>query len=115
MHQDRKPKVIGWPASGARFTRLLGGPPEKVGVRSGAVMLLPGESIGQHSTRDNEEVIIVLEGEGELHIRDEPALPLGINRIGYCPPDTVHDVVNTGTTPLRYLFVVSRAAVEAAA
>jgi mannose-6-phosphate isomerase-like protein (cupin superfamily) len=27
----------------------------------------------------------------------------------YCPPSTEHDVFNTGTTTLRYVYVVSRA------
>jgi oxalate decarboxylase/phosphoglucose isomerase-like protein (cupin superfamily) len=30
-------------------------------------------------------------------------------QIAYVPPDTRHNVFNTGTGPLRYLYIVSRA------
>src|SRR3972149_6057315 len=44
------------------------GPPETASMRSGLVTLAPGASIGKHDTEKYEEVLVPLEGEGELRI-----------------------------------------------
>jgi oxalate decarboxylase/phosphoglucose isomerase-like protein (cupin superfamily) len=40
---------------------------------------------------------------------DGSVLQLKPHVVAYCPPDTEHDVRNTGDKPLRYLYVVARA------
>jgi oxalate decarboxylase/phosphoglucose isomerase-like protein (cupin superfamily) len=47
---------------------------------------------------------------GERHAPHARVIGLGVNVVAYCPPQTEHDVVNTGADPLRYLFIVARAA-----
>jgi quercetin dioxygenase-like cupin family protein len=103
------PKVVRIDPSSNQYTRLLGGPPETATMRSGSVVLLPGQSVGKHTTGDYEEAIVVLEGSGELLISGGADLELGGNSVAYCAPATEHDIVNTGTIPLRYVYVVARA------
>jgi len=78
-------------------------------MQSGAVSLQPGETVGKHSTKTNEEILIVLEGEGSFIISKGKQLLMNVNTLLYCPPDTEHDVKNTGPGILRYIFVVAKA------
>ena len=102
-------KVVKADLQGKGYVRLLGGPPETFSLRSGAVALQPDQTIGKHSTAANEEVIVVLEGEGVMLVNEDQELPLQAGMVAYCPPDTEHDVVNTGPTVLRYIYVVAKA------
>lgn len=109
--QTSKPqaKVIALQSRGQVVTPVLGGPPETVTMRSGFVVLAPGKSVGKHSTQQNEEVLVVLEGEGEMTFRDGSKLPVEASHAVYCPPETEHNVTNTGTQPLWYVYIVARA------
>ena len=89
---------------------LLGGPGLAEGMRSGVVSLEPGRAVGRHSTRAREELIVVLEGSGELRVDGGDAVPLEAGAGAYVPPEQEHDVVNTGTGPLCYVYVVAPAA-----
>jgi mannose-6-phosphate isomerase-like protein (cupin superfamily) len=91
------------------YTRVLGGPPATHSMRSGYVVLGPGHSVGKHSTGEHEEVLVVFHGTGKMMITDGPELVLAPNTVAYCPPRTEHDVTNTGSQPLRYLYVVAAA------
>ena len=100
-------KVIQLDPAADEYVRVLGGPPETVTMRSGQVVLTPGESIGKHNTDEYEELLVVFEGEGEMQITDGPALALKTGSVAYCPPRTEHDVINTGAERMRYLYVVA--------
>lgn len=106
---DTRPKVVRIDPSALGYTPLLSGPPETVTMRSGSMVLLPGHSVGKHSTGENEEAIVVLAGTGEMRMSDGSALPLDRHSVAYCPPATEHDVVNTSAEPLRYVYVVASA------
>jgi hypothetical protein len=43
----------------------LSGPPKSVRMKWGYVVLSAGKSVGKHSTDHHEEVLVVLEGEGD--------------------------------------------------
>jgi mannose-6-phosphate isomerase-like protein (cupin superfamily) len=88
---------------------LLGGPGLAEGMRSGVVSLEPGHAVGRHSTHAREELIVVLEGSGEVLVVGGDAVPLEAGAGAYVPPEQEHDVVNTGTGPLRYVYVVAPA------
>ena len=88
---------------------ILGGPPESVSMRSGLVVLSPGGSVGVHSTEGFEELVIVLMGQGEMQITGGDSLSIGEGTAVYCPPETEHNVVNTGAGALRYVYVVAKA------
>jgi mannose-6-phosphate isomerase-like protein (cupin superfamily) len=78
-------------------------------MKSGLVVLPPGKSVGKHSTEDNEELLIVFQGQGEMTFKDGSKLPVKANSALYCPPRTEHNVTNTGTGMLRYVYVVANA------
>jgi len=88
---------------------ILTGPPETVTMKSGYVVLEPGRSVGKHSTGHHEEVLIVLEGQGEMVFHDGSKLELKTRSALYCPPETEHDVWNTSAGTLRYVYVVANA------
>ena len=103
-----EPKVIKLDTEGKEYVRLLGGPPESVTMRSGAVTLQPGKTVGKHNTESYEELIIVLEGEGLIILSGGKQLDIKVGTLLYCPPDTEHDVKNTGSTTLTYIYVVAK-------
>lgn len=102
-----KPRVIPLEASGKDYIPVLGGPPESVNMKSGLVVLAPGKSVGKHNTGQNEELLVVFEGQGEMSFRNGSKLPVKANSAVYCPPETEHNVTNTGTGRLRYVYVVA--------
>jgi len=88
---------------------LLKGPPDTKSFRSGLVTLAPGKEIGVHNSGVNEEMLVPLEGEGELRFADHPPIAIKPGLITYAPAHTEHNVVNTGTGRLRYIFITARA------
>jgi len=94
-------------AEGDEYLLLLEGAPTTHGMRCGRVVLRPGEAAGEHTTGGHEEVLVILEGRGELWFRDFPSLAAEEGYLLYVPSDTVHDVRNTGTLSLRYLYIVA--------
>ena len=103
-----EPKIIRCGTGAEEYVRLLGGPPESVSMRSGAVTLQSGKTVGKHNTEGNEELLIVLEGEGSLILSESKQLDMKVGTVQYCPPDTEHDVKNTGSSILRYIYVVAK-------
>ncbi len=95
------------------YQRLLGGHPQTCGMRSGRVFLHPGQSCGQHSTEQNEEMLVFLSGQGKLLISEKESFPVGQGKVSYIPPHTQHDVKNTGSEPLIYIYCVAPASGEA--
>lgn len=61
-----------------------------------------------HAHFGTEEALFVLSGKGTLRIGDE-RIPVRAGSYASFPPgpDTAHQLVNTGTTPLRYLCMSS--------
>ncbi len=88
------------------YQRLIPGAPTTHGMKSGRVYLEPGTSCGVHSTEDKEEQLVFLAGEGTADIAGEK-MPVGVGKICYIPPKTEHNILNTGTEPLVYVFCVA--------
>jgi mannose-6-phosphate isomerase-like protein (cupin superfamily) len=103
---DPKPRIVDWTGGKARLP-LLEGPPATCGMRSGRVELKAGEEIGEHSTGDHEEVLVILEGEGEVCVEGHRPLAVRAGREVYIPPRSRHNVRNVGATLLRYIYVVA--------
>ena len=101
------PKAISLHQATPGYQELLTGPPLSVGMKSGLVVVAPGKSVGKHNTDDREEMVIVLEGRGEMVLTDDRRIEIGPAVTAYCPPGTEHDVINTGDGMLRYIYVVS--------
>jgi mannose-6-phosphate isomerase-like protein (cupin superfamily) len=91
----------------ADYQKLLDGEPQTQGMRAGRVYLCPGKTCGQHTTGANEEVLVFISGQGELLIGENDSFPVGKGKVSYIPPNTVHDVKNTGTEPLVYIYCVA--------
>lgn len=91
---------------------LLKGSPQTAGMRSGFFRLKPGQSVGWHTTGQNEEALVVLRGRGEALLEGQPARSVAAQALVYFPPTTRHNVANTGREPLEYVYVVAPAAVS---
>jgi quercetin dioxygenase-like cupin family protein len=90
------------------YQPLLSGKPQTCGMRSGRVYLKPGEDCGQHSTKAHEEMLVFLSGKGTALIGEkETAFEVGQGKVSYIPPQTVHNIKNTGTEPLIYIYCVA--------
>jgi mannose-6-phosphate isomerase-like protein (cupin superfamily) len=87
--------------------KLLDGRPQTFGMRSGRVYLQPGQACGRHSTKDREELLVFLSGRGELLIAEQERFDVAEGKVSYIPPQTLHDVRNTGDGPLVYVYCVA--------
>ena len=90
----------------AGYQKLLSGVPETSGMKSGCVILKPGESVGAHSTGDREEAIVILEGVVQVCLEGSRDMTARQNQLVYIPPRTTHDMKNTGLGVSRYMYVV---------
>lgn len=106
--EANRPFVFVLPADAPPYTMIMG-PPRTVTMRSGLVTLAPGKDVGRHSTEKNEEMLVILEGQGEVELEGFGRLKIVAGRTAYVPPKTRHNVFNTGTGPLKYIFIVARA------
>jgi len=88
---------------------LLRGVPQTAGMRSGFVRLKTGETVGWHTTGKNEESLVILRGSGEARIEGQPAQAFTAPAFVYIPPATRHNVANTGSKLLEYVYVVAPA------
>ena len=64
-----------------------------------------------HSHHGEEEMFFILEGEGELRFGNE-RFPIRAHDVIACPTggaEVAHQIVNTGTAPMRYLRKMFRA------
>lgn len=82
---------------------------ERIGARELGYSLTicpPGKSVCPfHNHHVNEEMFLILEGEGILRFGDEKH-PVRKHDVIACPPggrDVAHQLINTGTTDLKYL------------
>jgi mannose-6-phosphate isomerase-like protein (cupin superfamily) len=88
---------------------LLQGSPQTAGMRSGYVRLKPGETVGWHTTGKNEESLVILSGHGEARLEGLPVRAFSGPTLVYIPPATKHNVANTGSSILEYVYVVAPA------
>jgi mannose-6-phosphate isomerase-like protein (cupin superfamily) len=103
------PRLIQLDPTAVDSMDIFTGPPGTVTMRSGYMVLAPGKSVGRHSTKRNEEALIVLSGSGEMRIVNGSTIRLSPYCVAYCPPATEHDVFNTGQDTLRYIWLVAQA------
>jgi mannose-6-phosphate isomerase-like protein (cupin superfamily) len=102
-----KPFVLSIPNNGNIHNEILNSS-QGVEMRSGLVTLQPGQECGSHNTGNNEELLVILEGSGEVKLDG-----FGIEKIqqgcaAYIPPITQHNVFNNGKQVLQYIYVVSK-------
>jgi uncharacterized cupin superfamily protein len=95
----------------ARFSEAIGA--RKLGYN--LTELPPGKAqCPFHSHRAEEEMFLILEGEGELRFGDQ-RYPIRRHDVIACPTggaEVAHQIINTGRTTMRYLSLSSVAEVE---
>ena len=91
-----------------KYQRLISKELGRYGIKAGHIVLKPGGTIGEHSTDEKEEIIVVTKGKGEAIIGGESILDIDKNFVLYIPPDTYHDIKNTGSESLEYIFITSK-------
>jgi len=68
-----------------------------------------------HNHHGEEEMFLILEGDGELRF-GERRYPIRKHDVIACPPggpEVAHQIINTGTTTMRYLSLSTLVEVEA--
>jgi uncharacterized cupin superfamily protein len=68
-----------------------------------------------HSHHGEEEMFFILEGQGELRFGDE-RYPIRAHDVIACPPggpEVAHQIINTGSTTMRYLALSNVVDIEA--
>ncbi len=78
-------------------------------MKSGHVVLQPGESVGEHTTGEREEAVVILKGSGEAIINKKDIIAIEENAVLYIPSQIDHDIKNTGSGVLEYIFITSQA------
>ncbi len=113
MGLDRKPLVVEL-NDRPEYQRLLDGQSQTYGMKVGRVHLGAGASCGEHTTGEREEVLIFLAGSGRMLIgKQREVFDVSLGKVSYIPPETIHDIQNTGNGPLVYVFCVAPAAASA--
>jgi mannose-6-phosphate isomerase-like protein (cupin superfamily) len=74
------------------------------------VRLKPGAAVGWHTTGQNEGSLVILHGQGEALIDGRDKQSFAAPAFAYIPPNTRHNVSNTGKEMLEYVYVVAPAA-----
>ena len=92
-----------------KYQRLFNKDSGTSGMKSGHVVLQPGESVGEHTTGEREEAVVILKGSGEAIINKKDIIAIEENAVLYIPSQIDHDIKNTGSGVLEYIFITSQA------
>jgi quercetin dioxygenase-like cupin family protein len=76
-------------------------------MRAGMVTAAPGASCGEHSTEGYEELLAILEGEGEGRRGGYGVFASAAGRVVSVPPHPIPNIVDLGPGLLRYVLVVA--------
>ena len=74
-------------------------------LHSGYVVLEPHKEVGEHTTEDGEELIVVVEGKAEV-ISDGHSETVEAPCVVLIPAHTIHNVRNKSETLLKYVYVL---------
>jgi uncharacterized cupin superfamily protein len=101
------------------YTSSRGQISDHIGARNlgyNLTVLPPGKAqCPFHCHHGEEEMFFILEGEGELRFGDQRH-PLRKHDVVACPtggPEVAHQIINTGTTTMRYLALSTLVELEA--
>jgi len=75
-------------------------------LKTGRVLLQPGEEVGEHSTHQREEVLIILKGQALLKKEDKEIL-LNQGETHYIGENIKHNVINKSNNNLEYIYIVN--------
>jgi mannose-6-phosphate isomerase-like protein (cupin superfamily) len=80
-------------------------PPKSSLLKSGRVILSPGESVGWHVTRNREEIIIILRGMATI-LEEKQQTRIGSGETHYIRNGVSHNVRNDSESDLEYIYTV---------
>ena len=83
---------------------LQGDTPASTKFVTGRLVLDPGKSPHPPHTHDEEEVMVIESGHGEIFC-DGKTTKVGPGSVMYTAPKASHGIVNTGTEPIVFYFV----------
>ncbi len=81
-------------------------PPQSKVLKSGRVILKPGEDVGEHVTEKKEELIIVLNGTATI-LKNEKETIVKENETFFIEEGMIHNIFNRTKSDLEYIYVVS--------
>ena len=81
-------------------------PPQSRMLKSGRVILQPGEDVGIHTTDNREEIIIVLKGTATIILEGKESTITSGNH-SYIPINIEHNIRNDSNEVLEYVYVVA--------
>jgi len=81
-------------------------PPLSQKLKSGCVILKPGECVGEHYTSEKEEILVILKGIATIEIEKETT-ELTQNTLGFIPEGKMHNVWNKTKEELQYIYIVT--------
>jgi uncharacterized cupin superfamily protein len=100
------------------YTSMSGKISDHIGARKlgyNLTVLPPGKAACPfHNHHGEEEMFLILEGEGELRFGDK-RYPIRRHDVIACPtggPEVAHQIINTGTHALRYLALSNLVEIE---
>lgn len=100
------------------YTSSRGQISDRIGARDlgyNLTVLPPGKvQCPFHNHHGEEEMFLILEGEGELRFGDA-RYPIRTHDVIACPPggkEVAHQIINTGAVPMRYLALSNRLDVD---
>lgn len=102
------PKVITFNPDSTNYQEILDGDKDSVVFYSGVVTMEPNKSGHKHNTEIYEEMIVVLSGQGQVRITNDKPLDLKYGNIAFIPPNTEHQVFNTGLINLKYVYIATK-------
>jgi len=101
-----------------KYTSSRGQISDRIGAKKlgyNLIVLPPGKAqCPFHSHHGDEEMFLILEGEGELRFGSE-YYPLRAHDVIACPPggaEVAHQIINTGATTMRYLSLSTRSELD---
>ena len=74
----------------------------------GWLTLPPGASIGLHKHTNNEDVYLIVEGDGMFVGTDGKEIPVSDGDITIARPGQSHSLKNTGRRPLRFINFIGQ-------
>jgi mannose-6-phosphate isomerase-like protein (cupin superfamily) len=104
--KNLKAFVRSLPADSIKYHEILSSN-QSVSMKSGLVCLQPGENVGSHNTGNREELLIILNGMGEIETEGSGRRKINQGCVAYVPPNTQHNVFNSNSELLRYLYIVA--------
>lgn len=103
----RTPFILNLVQNGTANVTTILDSTKSVQMRSGYVVLQPGEDVGSHNTGEHEEILIILHGKGIAEIEGFGKKKIKEGMAVYIPPNNQHDIYCTTSVPLQYVYVVA--------